>query len=185
MGLPIRRNRLYAVALRRASLVWVGLVEQNVSNHVCSHLRRSVWLEGDVYVGLDEPGARVGMLKEMASLRGVYAQDPETLLACDVSRLLPVSLQPTLDEARSVYSSGRKTGLAGAFVSDLSQSATRLRCGAWLPALARSSILYSHSKEQLFTPGQLEFAMGWPMLNVPGSEEFAKVVGYDFGKLKS
>lgn len=61
------------------------------------------------------------------------------------------------------------------FVCDLSQNPDRrFRAGSWMPTVARSSVMCSLTAEgatlggHLFTPAEINFAHGWPSLQIPG-----------------
>eukprot|EP00973_Karenia_brevis_P020561 2823274-Karenia_brevis.AAC.1 len=66
-----------------------------------------------------------------------------------------------------------RTGYAGGFVCDLSQSEERLRNGPWLPTIARSTSLCSLSQDRLFTENEIDFAMGWPAIANQWNEKYS------------
>jgi len=116
-------------------------------------------LDGDVYVGLDSDANRLEHKAAMARLRGIYS-NIETLP-------IEATLSPTMREAYNKLSKDfdieSKASPGGAFLADISQSLDRLRFGPWMPAIARSSTIVSISKSYIFTPGEIDFAMGWPL----------------------
>ena len=69
--------------------------------------------------------------------------------------------------------------MGGSFLTDLSQSPERMRCGSWLPSFARTTIAASLSSDHLLTPAEVDFAMGWPhkLKQVPGSCELVERMG--------
>jgi hypothetical protein len=80
----------------------------------------------------------------------------------------------TLASAVEQYNSGaKKVGLGGALSVDLSQSPQRLRTGPWLQTIARSTVHCSVSKMHLYTPSEVDFAMGWPSIVSEHNQTFA------------
>ena len=77
------------------------------------------------------------------------------------------------------YRDGCRTGLAGSFNADLSQSCERMRCGPWVPTLAKSTIMCSLSQRKLFTPAEVDLAMGWPSVPSHANAVYSKALGYD------
>ena len=47
-----------------------------------------------------------------------------------------------------------------------------LRTGHWMPAITRSTFMVSLSKDHIFTPREIDYAMGWPVL--PEGNELGK-----------
>jgi hypothetical protein len=81
-----------------------------------------------------------------------------------------------------------KGAVSGTMVADISQDQqTYRRCGPWLPALARKSILINFRPDDVtghvFTERELGFAMGWPSIATSANDQFASVVGADFSGL--
>ena len=73
------------------------------------------------------------------------------------------------------------------FVVDMSQNPQqRFRAGPWIPTMARSSELYCMSCEggpEKFTPAELQFAHGWPLLATPLGDAFRDCASFDFSCL--
>ena len=68
-----------------------------------------------------------------------------------------------------------------ACVVDLSQNATRARIGS---AHCRSSLFYSMSRQNLFTPNELAAMQGWPTKDLT-PEKYAKVFKcFEAGRVK-
>ena len=60
-----------------------------------------------------------------------------------------------------------------ACVVDISQDTHRARVSNVLPTLAKSSQLVSVTQGHFFTPGEIDFAMGWPTVSVEnGNKRF-------------
>jgi hypothetical protein len=160
LGFPIRCVRTYAVALRKESLVWVGTTDlKELAKDFLRYFARVTMLDADTYAGLDTPEAAFELRVQLARLRGIY-QGVEEM---DLEALLP----PTARDAYAKLSSEDRAcsgaSASGGLVADVSQTFLRRRAGAWLPALTSSSKMMSVSKKHLFTPNELNFAMGWPM----------------------
>ena len=68
------RRRLYAVALKKESLLWVGDSTPDVTQGFMRLLRRSVSLQGDAFVGLDSNEAIVATRADMARKRGAFGE---------------------------------------------------------------------------------------------------------------
>ena len=59
----------------------------------------------------------------------------------------------------------------------MTQQIHRNRASPLFPAVARSSLLLSISKDELFTPNEIDFAMGWPSIRTEGNASFAELIG--------
>jgi hypothetical protein len=87
-----------------------------------------------------------------------------------LARGASVSLASAVEQYNS---GGKKVGLGGALSVDLSQSPQRLRVGPWLQTIARSTVHCSVSKMHLYTPSEVDFAMGWPSIVDEHNKTFA------------
>jgi hypothetical protein len=88
----------------------------------------------------------------------------------DIHQLMPPSHRESYTRLLAMCEDGSKTGVSGCLVGDVSQTVGRLRAGPWLPTAQRSSSFISASKKAFFTPDELSFAMGWPMIAIEGSK---------------
>lgn len=179
-GWPVRRCRLYAFCFNREKLVWTGPQQMDVLDNFLMWFGRSVCMEADNFIGIDTDAAYESHLRSFALRRGMYAT-PEQLSSCreDWVPLLPRAMALTHQAGQDVFERGHRTGLGGSFVLDLSQSVERLRCGPWIPTVARSTCLCSLSKRRLVTPSEIEFAMGWPSITTHESARYADALGYE------
>ena len=91
--------------------------------------------------------------------------------------LLPLSQQASHKHATNQFKLGLRTGLSGSCMVDLSQSPERMRCGPWVPTLARSTVLCSVSKNHLFTPDEVDLCMGWPSITFKENAVYAEELG--------
>ena len=67
----------------------------------------------------------------------------------------------------------KKQGCRGSFIVDASQDpGQRPRCGAWFPAFSRTSAIYSLSSSDIFTGSELDFAMGFPSLDLEACRQY-------------
>ena len=82
------------------------------------------------------------------------------------------------DASKQAHAAGSgKIGLAGSYICDVTQQFHRNRASPLFPAVARSSLLVSMSKDELFTPNEIDFAMGWPCIRTEGNASFAELIG--------
>ena len=70
----------------------------------------------------------------------------------------------------------RQRSLSTCYVGDTSQSGAYSRGGIWLPAICRSSCMVSLSRCHVFTPRELEFVMGWPVLPIGNASKYTTVL---------
>jgi hypothetical protein len=160
LGFPIRCVRTYAVALRKESLVWVGTTDlKELAKEFLRYFARVTMLDADTYAGLDTPEAAFELRVQLARLRGIY-QGAEEM---DLEALLTPTARDVYAKLSSEDRACSGASASGGLVADVSQTFLRRRAGAWLPALLSNSKMMSVSKKHLFTPNELNFAMGWPM----------------------
>ena len=163
MGFPMGRVRLYGVAINRATMLWAGPSENNaVVDSFNEIFGCKVMLDADVYAGLDSTENIHAHKVDLAHLRGMYSD----IDALPMNAFFSPCAQETLKTLEAMYRKSIKTGANGALVGDLSQSPSRVRAGPWLPAMARSSLLMSFSRQHIFTPNEIDFAMGWPVVDI-------------------
>jgi site-specific DNA-cytosine methylase len=178
LGWPVRRSRFFGTAINQKTLIWFGPTGKDVTEHFLSFFERAVRLEGDCFVGLDTPEHNRALKMHLALNRGSYLSS-EAADQVAYEDLLWATARSSLDALRIRLHSGQaKVGLGGTFIGDLSQSPDRPRAGAFLPAQARGSALYSLSKDRLLTPAEIDLSMGWPCLPLPGCESYMDLQGY-------
>jgi hypothetical protein len=148
------------VALRKESLLWVGATDlKELAEDFLRYFARVTMLDADTYAGLDTPEAAFELRTHLAKLRGIY-QGAEEM---DLEALLTPTGRDVYTKLSSEDRACSGASASGGLVADVSQTWLRRRSGAWLPALQRNSQMISLSKKHLFTPNELNFAMGWPM----------------------
>jgi hypothetical protein len=148
------------MALRKESLVWVGTTDlKELAKDFLRYFARVTMLDADTYAGLDTPEAAFELRVQLARLRGIY-QGVEEM---DLEALLSPAARNEYAKLSSEDRACSGASASGGLVADVSQTFLRRRAGAWLPALTSNSKMMSVSKKHLFTPNELNFAMGWPM----------------------
>jgi len=190
VGFPLYRERLYGVAINLAEMVWLGPLETSeVKKHFLSIFGATVAVEADIFVGLGSKDSYDSQRKHLLALRGVHGtSDVRGLEALPMTETLSAGAVHRLGEATVHYKEGSKTGVAGTFVADISQHQSAEwgrsgRHGAWMPPIARSSLMVSVSSNHVFTPNELNFAMGWPLVDV--GSKYRDCVGYSYDSLSS
>ena len=118
---------------------------------------RRICLDGDIY-------ARADTAENIAQKRAMLAS--ARALEGDISKsalkdFFTKSGQARLEKAMEDY---KKYNSPRACIVDVSQSESRNRMNALLPAATKSSQFVSLSKEHIFTQLEIDFAMGWPVL---------------------
>jgi hypothetical protein len=177
-GWPVRRLRTYIVAVNMNTLVWTGAGAAHVVSEFLSYFGASVVVEGDIFGGLDTSSAGQERVRDMARNRGMYPTD-EQVKELLWWKLLPPGQSKTYAAALTVHASGSRTGLGGSFNVDLSQSEERIRCGPWIPTLARSTIMCCLNKRHLYTPDEIDFSMGWPSICSDGNKVYSDLLRLD------
>jgi hypothetical protein len=178
LGWPVRRSRFFGTAINQKTLVWFGPPMKDMTSHFMSFFQRAVRLEGDCFVGLDSLDNVRALKSHLALNRGSYLSN-EDADKYAFEDLLWATARASLDSLRAAFGGGQaKVGLGGSFIGDLSQSPERPRCGAFLPAQARGSALFSLSKKHLLTPNEIDVSMGWPCLPVSGCHPYKDLQGY-------
>lgn len=179
-GWPVRRRRFYGFCLNRHELVWVGPEGVDVLPDFLAWFGRACALEADDFIGLDGDASYMEVLLAMAHKRGIYPTAEQIgNLHKDWPSLLPRSQHHVYTAAKEVHQEGSRTGLAGSFAVDLSQSVSRMRSGPWVPTVARSTLMCSMSRGRLMTGREVDACMGWPAIRLPGNNVYADAVGMD------
>jgi hypothetical protein len=159
-------------------MVWVGPGSEDVLADFLSWHGRRVDLDPDVFCNIDSDEAKQDVVKCLAMNRGCY---PNALQLKELRdqwpSLLPLGQQSTYQHLTNQFKDGLHTGLSGACIADLSQSLERLRCGPWVPTLARSTVLCSVSKRHLFSPDEVDVCMGWPSIVFEENTVYAEALG--------
>ena len=126
--------------------MWVGPeTEKDIHNHFMSFFGKATVLDADCICRLDTPENIAATLRHYANCRGIFSDPAEV----PFKRLFTPCMNERIEQAMSADSD---SGLGGALVVDVSQSAHRFRQCAWLPTLTKSSQLVSLSKQHIFTP---------------------------------
>ena len=184
LGLPLRRRRLYAVAVKKSSLAWLGDNESpDVTQHFMGLLRRSPALNGDIFAGIDDPQAIADLRADFARKRGCFSNFDEVPFMSLFSARTQERIQAAVDKPKPKKKAAHHHNAAdqedvasGPIIVDISQSESRPRRGVLLPAVTKSCVLVSMTKHHIFTPSEIEFAMGWPVLDVGGSGKYADLL---------
>lgn len=176
-GWPMRRSRVFAVAINQDSLLWLGKPGADLTHDFLEVLASPVAIEGDSFAGLDTPENIIRHKQSLAQLRGFYPASDKAM-TLTLSELLPLGYGDCYNSAVQRYKQGcPRLGLGGSFLCDVSQSPGRCRAGPVLPTVARTSHLVSVSVGHSFTPGEIDFAMGWPSIAGKAQESFARACG--------
>lgn len=166
-----------SAAINQETLIWTGPCgQQAVTQDFLRIFGQSVQLEADDLRGCCRQEEHDELLSDLARKRGLF---------CPVSTLkdLPRDSLMCPSSARHYHAYKRimetfpdKVGaVSGSFVVDLSQNPdTRPRYGAWFPAFAKSSRMYSMSRDDFFANAELDFAMGFPTADIDECAPFQK-----------
>jgi hypothetical protein len=172
MGVPIRRDRTYGIALNRESMTWLGpAFDREVQLEFFEIYERTVMLDGDAFANIDDVDATSEARARLARNRGFFGPSGNV----PFESLFTKSQQGCIKHCREKLGP-HKTGVNGALIMDVSQSESRTRLSAWIPAVTRSSTMVSLSQEHIFTPHELDFAMGWPVLPVHTAADYKHTV---------
>ena len=118
----------------------------------------------DDYLGT--PAAENAFRQKLAAQRGNFMRNDGVvpLSACISPRELKrLSAYEEVFVQKSTLGGSDASAAPGCFVSDFSQNVgERKRCGTFVPAITHSTTLFSHSRQQLFTPDDVDFSQGWP-----------------------
>jgi hypothetical protein len=172
LGLPIRRDRTYGIAVNRESMVWLGpTFDRDIQTDFLDIFERTVMLDGDSFANIDGVDSTSEARARLARNRGFFGPSSSV----PFYSLFTKSQQGCVKHCREKLGP-HKTGVNGALIMDVSQSESRPRLSAWIPAVTRSSTMVSLSQEHIFTPHELDFAMGWPVLAVHTAAEYMHTV---------
>jgi hypothetical protein len=197
MGWPVRRKRLFATAINKSKLAWCGpICPADIEEHFMSIFGAKVMVDADIFANTDSAEGAQAHLKELCKRRGVWPHRGQRMKVRD---LLPSGAQERYDKylaAMSSKVSQATVSLKGdSFICDLSQNPDkRFRAGRWMPTVAKSSAMCSLTAAghtlggHLFTPAEINFAHGWPCVQVPGvhagsGEDFSESIHFDEQKL--
>ena len=171
---------MYAAAVKRSSLVWLGPSGQaDVTQHFLGLVGSPTFLDGDIYAGMDEPANIKNVRAEYAKKRGCFSKaDSVPFMAlfspnCQ-ERINAAINKVEKQEGKKIFGQGVPADKA--CIVDASQSESRARAGTLLLPATKSAALISVTKEHIFTPNELDFAMGWPTLNVGKMSEYANLM---------
>ena len=119
---------------------------------------RNICLNGDIYAGADTAEAIAEKRASLARVRGLAGDISKAGLKDFFTKSAAARLEKGIDEYK-------KTSWPRGCIIDVSQSEYRNRMNALLPAATKSSQFVSLSKEHIFTQAEMDFAMGWPVLD--------------------
>ena len=149
LGWPTMRRRIYIVAVRRDSLIWVGPVGGDLTKAFLSKFGCTCQLDGDAFL-LDSVDARRRHLEHLACRRGLSLPASRSQGSLDIKPVLPPYMQRHFDlyaEKRAEHKS-----LSSCFIADLHQSPIeRPSCSCAVPVQVTHGAFYSYSKGVLFT----------------------------------
>lgn len=163
-------------AINQHTLVWIGPpTQERFAAEFKKLFFKSVQLEADDLLYLDSESNRVELRRELAKRRGLFACN-EDLATMPLELLLAPSHRHNYEGYQTMMQDDpQRIGARGSFCADLSQEPPeRARCGPWFPTFARSSMVVSMSKAEVYTNCELDFAMGFPSLAFPGNRGLAK-----------
>ena len=149
-GWPARRRRSWRTALNMDTMIWMGPRSHNdIMKHFNHFLRRSLELSADCFLVTPE-AERTKHMEELARAQGNYAQSGRPL---EMKQCLSRSSHALWKKAEDKYT--QMTNMLAmldpnvvpdCFVADFSQDIDkRDRSGSVLPALQRSSHIYSYT----------------------------------------
>ena len=177
LGVPGLRTRLLAGSLDGETLIWLGPTDpQKVQEEFESIFGRKCMLDCDSFAGIDREEDAKQFYKTLFNQRGAFPVGDSLV---PVQRLLPSYAKDFCDGYMEVRDTTGNTGhLSGSFCCDLSQShSRRKRCGPWLPACRKSSVMASLTAHDaakkvgvkdgyFFAPNEIDFAHGWPSVGL-------------------
>jgi len=181
LGHPAVRQRMLSTAIRRETLLWTGPgTDAEIWQDFMKFFQCSVGLEGDIYAKLDTAENQREARARYARMKGM---DPVDVMDKSLASFLCPSYAKHLRKYHEVMA--EREGMGGSFIGDISQNPShRLRGGAWMPTLARSSQMVSISQgNYVFTPGEIEFSQGWPLPTV--DKTYQDCVAYDPSQLSA
>ena len=174
LGLPVVRRRTYGVAINKSRLAWVGPENSgsDITKDFLDVFAEQVLLDGDCFVAVDSAASVVETRAELARKRGMFAS-PESL---PMMSLFTKQTQERMQSAMSAYRKACPDDEANkALIMDVSQSDFRSRANCLLPSATKSCQLVSMSRQHIFTQNEVDFSMGWPVLDRPG-QKYAHLV---------
>jgi hypothetical protein len=164
MGYPLLRMRFYGCGINQDSIVWVGPTDDDGCEKEFMEIFGAITaLEADVFVNADDPMSRRLFISQLAKNRG-FKVGGDQVDDLSIEKLMAPGTLQRYKDYQEVQASGNNTAMGGCFVADISQHASRMRCGSWLPSLTCSSVMASLSKNHIFSPNEMDVAMGWPIV---------------------
>lgn len=168
-------------AVNRDTQVWIGpTTPEAVLEDFLNIFGVACMMEADQFIKLDTQANRQKLLGELGAERGLFCS-ADKFEDVDLQSLLCPSGKRHWNSYKALLQasgSARVGAMMGTFVADLSQNPEerRSRCGAWFPALTRSSLIASLTQNAFFTNAELDFVMGFPSLpeQIPACSKYAE-----------
>lgn len=178
VGWPLRRTRLFAVSVRRSSMLWLGPeTDEEVARDFFLTFGAKTKTDAAFFSGVDTEQQRADFMKSVCESRGTWASSGNI---ADLSArvVLPPGEKRNLDKLQRLVEEcpDRFLGPSGRAVCDVSQNPERRRrLGHLMPPLMRSSKLMcigTDCEPALLTPAEVSFAHGWPSIPSAANKKY-------------
>jgi len=170
LGWPVRRRRLLLFFLNDSKWVWCGPEQASLPAEFERLFGRSIVMTADDCFG-DSALNHAEVKSALGRKRGRYFHEDQDPSKVDIRKLLNPSSVKIHGKYAKLYSEGARVGPGGCFIADLEQDPDhRPRCGPVLMAQVRHGVIYSFSRDEVFTPLELQAAHGWP--SFAGGDKF-------------
>jgi hypothetical protein len=186
LGWPVRRPRLFSMALNRETLAWVGPMDDDTAFKAFSHMfcKRAV-VDADAFSEVDTPEAVRQERLARASLAGLPAAAAEDSPLKDYIK----TAKGKERLAKYISMCEKRTGhISGSTIVDLSQNPQkRFRASPWMMTITRSTDLALLRKGDpygyFYTPGEVGFSQGWPTVALKSTLQYKSSIGFPLGQL--
>lgn len=190
LGWPVRRQRMFSIAVRRESLVWVGPPTDSavLSDFLRLFNRRAV-VDANVFAGADSSGNVLAERVARAdNLKGEDSRADLHNLESEMDRYFGSQKGKDRINGYMRMVDSRAGKLSNTMVADCSQT-PKLRCraGAWMMTVTRSSdlvLLRSGTRQgHFFTPSEVGLSQGWPLCDLDSTRRYRSCLPIPFDTL--
>jgi hypothetical protein len=186
LGWPAKRKRLYAAALNRESLVWIGPAPDAVKEHFLSFISKHVVVDADIFAEIDTKEEIEQTLVHQARHAGITDIGEKDKLVDIFSGKAQQRLRDYL--ALLPSKAGERSG---SLICDLTQNPLkRPRESPWMPTQTRgmmaAMLKLGHPRGgHLFTQREMAFAMGWPSISTVCNSGYKQAVPFNLHSLST